>query len=378
MSDIPGGCLAAKKNERKVQIIALLLPWELLIMASLPSFCWRRLTVAFLVVALAVPGSCGMISAAVLEVGASHELKVPSAAARVAHDGDTVEIEPGEYFDCAVWAANRLTIAGKGPGVVITDKTCEGKALFITRGNDITVRNITFTRARVPDGNGAGIRIEGRNLTVEHSRFVNNEDGMLSGNSPQSEIRVSDSEFLQNGKCIGNDCAHGIYIGQVALLRIERSKFFETKDGHHVKSRALRTELVGNDITDGPNGTSSYLVDIPNGGSLVMENNTLEKGPHTANPATAIMLGQEDTSQATVELRFSGNTFTNDSGTRTAFVTNWTEAAPDLENNQFIGEVTPVSSAGYWLHRLRHGLGQARDTARGLIDLAKRGLGRLR
>ena len=90
------------------------------------------------------------------------------------------------------------------------------------------------------------------------------------------------------------------------------------------------------------------------------------------------MLGQEDTSQATVELRFSGNTFTNDSGTRTAFVTNWTEATPDLENNRFIGEVTPVSSAGYWLHRLRHGVEQVRDTARSFIDLAKRGLGRLR
>ena len=316
--------------------------------------------------------------AATLEVGSSHELKVPSAAARVAHDGDTVEIDPGEYFDCAVWSANHLTIEGKGPGVVITDKTCEGKALFITRGNDITVRNITFTRARVPDGNGAGIRIEGRNLTVEHSRFINNEDGMLSGNSPQSEIRISDSEFLQNGKCIGNDCAHGIYIGQVALLRIERSKFFETKDGHHVKSRALRTELIGNQITDGPNGTSSYLVDIPNGGSLVMENNTLEKGPHTTNPEAAIMLGTEDTSQSTVELRFTGNSFSNDTGTRTAFVMNWTDATPDLENNRFSGEVTPISSSGYWLHEIRRDLGQAREAAHNVIGLVKQAVNHLR
>ena len=45
-----------------------------------------------------------------------------------------------------------------GAKVVITDKACQGKALFVTVGEGITVRNLTLTRARVPDGNGAGIR----------------------------------------------------------------------------------------------------------------------------------------------------------------------------------------------------------------------------
>ena len=313
--------------------------------APVGAHTWHLLVGAALLLSLALSPLHAAL-AAVLEVGASHELKVPSAAARVAHDGDTVEIEPGEYFDCAVWAANRLTIVGKGSGVVITDKTCEGKALFITRGNDITVRNITFTRARVPDGNGAGIRVEGRNLTVEHSRFVNNEDGMLSGNSPQSEIRVSDSEFLQNGKCVGNDCAHGIYIGQVALLRIERSKFFETKDGHHVKSRALRTELVGNNIADGPNGTSSYLVDIPNGGSFVMENNTLEKGPNCSNHTAAVMIGEEGISQPTKELVIKNNKFTNDLPSSTIFVKNMTATEAQLSGNTLKGKIVPLAGDG--------------------------------
>jgi len=38
-----------------------------------------------------------------------------------------------------------------------------------------------------------------------------------------------------------------------------------------------RTERIGNDIEDGPRGTSSYLVDISNGGTLIVENNTLKK-----------------------------------------------------------------------------------------------------
>src|SRR5689334_8669641 len=77
-----------------------------------------------------------------LLVGADHELKVPSAAAAIVRAGDKVIIEPGEYFDCAIWHANGLTIEGKGDGVIITDKACAGKALFVIEGDDITVRNI--------------------------------------------------------------------------------------------------------------------------------------------------------------------------------------------------------------------------------------------
>ena len=138
--------------------------------------------------AVAVLCLCKPASARTLEVGPDQNLKAPSAAAAIAAPGDTIEIAPGEYFDCAVWSEDNLTIEGKGDGAVITDKTCQGKALFITKGNDITIRNLTFTRARVPDQNGAGIRVEGKNLTIEHSRFIDNEDGILAGDSPQSRI----------------------------------------------------------------------------------------------------------------------------------------------------------------------------------------------
>src|SRR5208282_2456229 len=172
---------------------------------------------------------CRPAYAKTLLVGPEQPLKAPSAAAAVAGDGDTVEIAPGEYFDCAVWKANHLTIVGTGAGAVITDVSCEGKALFVTRGSDITIRNLTFTRARVPDGNGAGIRAEGDNLKIEGSRFTNNETGVLAIDAPKSTISIADSEFIANGKC-ARSCAHGIYVNHVALLRIERSKLIGTKE----------------------------------------------------------------------------------------------------------------------------------------------------
>jgi len=300
---------------------------------------------AVLAIALGSLWLCNQVSAKTLEVGPTRHFKVPSAAIAASAPGDTVEIDPGKYFDCAVVAASRLTIEGRGPGVVLTDTTCQGKAIFVTVGSDITIRNITFTRARVPDQNGAGIRMEGKNLTIERCRFVDNENGILAGGSPESILRITDSEFIRNGKCSEN-CAHGIYAGHIALLHIERSKFFETKVGHHVKSRALRTELIGNEISDGENGTSSYLVDIPNGGSLIMKGNVLEKGPNCSNQATAISIGAEGVTQRTVEITIENNTFTNDQSRDTTFVRNLTATKANLIGNALKGRVAPLVGDG--------------------------------
>ena len=78
-----------------------------------------------------------------LKVGPNQTYKAPSAAAAVAKNGDHIEIEPGQYFDCAVWNADNLVIEGTDSGVVITDKTCNGMGLFVIWGNNITVRNLT-------------------------------------------------------------------------------------------------------------------------------------------------------------------------------------------------------------------------------------------
>jgi len=54
--------------------------------------------------------------------------------------------------------------------------------------------------------------------------------------------------------------------------------------GHHIKSRALRTEVIDCDVSDGVHGTSSYLIDIPDGGarsSCATVN--LKKGPLSEN-----------------------------------------------------------------------------------------------
>jgi hypothetical protein len=281
-----------------------------------------------------------------LEVGEGKAYKMPSLAAAAARDGDVVKIHPGEYFDCAVWKANKLVVEGVGDAdkVVISDVSCDGKALFITIGADVTIRNLTLTRARVADANGAGIRGEGQTLLVEGVRFINNENGILTG-LDGSTVIVRDSVFERNGTC-EKACGHGIYVGNSKLLRIERSRFSDTRRGHHIKSRAERTELVGNTITDGPEGTASYLIDIPNGGSIVARDNTMEKGPMAENRSTAVSIGAEGVTHATREIVFENNTFVNAGNYDTIFVSNFTATEAVLRGNHVSGRVKPLRGDG--------------------------------
>jgi hypothetical protein len=99
--------------------------------------------------------------------------------------------------------------------------------------------------------------------------------------------------LCRNGACI-DACAHGVYAGApIYLLDIRRCVFLDTKVAHHIKSRARNTVVRDSPIEDGPTGTSSYLIEVPNGGNVLIQGNTMEKGPHTSNPATATSLGVE-------------------------------------------------------------------------------------
>ena len=312
----------------------------------MPAISTRLAALLGLAALVAVTAPISKAQARTLEVGDGKAYKLPSLAAAAARDGDVVKIYPGEYFDCAVWQANKLVVEGVGDAdkVVITDKACNGKALFITTSADITIRNLTLTRARVPDANGAGIRGEGERLVVEGVRFINNQNGILSG-FEGSTIIVRDSVFERNGSC-DKSCSHGIYVGNSKLLQVERSHFSDTRQGHHIKSRAERTEIIGNTILDGAEGTASYLIDIPNGGSLVVRDNIMEKGPMAENRSTAISIGSEGVTQPTRELLIENNTFRNSGSYDTMFVSNFTATEAVLRGNRISGRAKPLRGDG--------------------------------
>ena len=284
--------------------------------------------------------------ARVLLVGPNRAIRLPSQAAALARDGDRIVIDRGFYRDCAVWRASGLTIEGRTPGVILSGKVCIERGIFIIYGNDTTVRGITFARAHGSGHIAAGILLEGNNLTVENSQFVENENGILAGGGSASRVIVADSRFRGNGSCQGA-CAHAIYAGSpIGLLDIERCHFLDTRTAHHVKSRALSTVVRDSDIADGDSGTSSYLIDVPNGGTVLIERNRLQKGRNSANPEVAISIGEEGVKNPTASVVIRDNAFVSDLPEATAFVRNDTPSGAMVIGNRLSGRVIPLVGPG--------------------------------
>jgi hypothetical protein len=317
----------------------------------------------------------GRAFATVYRVGPKEVLKTPSQAARIVNSGDTVRIEPmpGGYYDCAIWRADDLTIEGVGNDVRLTDMTCQGKAIFVTAGKRITIRNLTFARARVPDRNGAGIRAEGEDLRVENSRFINNESGILAASSPNSQIAILDSQFTANGTCGSGSCADAISVGNIAELTVAQCDISNMKGGDAIRSLAAHTRLLANHIEGGAKGEAAYLVELPAGGSLEMKDNVLERGPLSSNANVAVRVMEGSGARAVKTLAFSGNTLRNDTHAPLTFVLNWTGTTARMENNHLPQDVTSVSSAGYlWFltkSSIHRGLGAAKALARAVRHL---------
>ena len=114
----------------------------------------------------------------------------------------TIEIAPGVYADCAVQSAGTISYLASVPGKAVFDGvTCEGKAALVLRGAGASVSGLVFENMRVPDANGAGIRLEHGNLTVAQSWFRDSEEGILTANDPNGLIVVDKSTFTRLGRC---------------------------------------------------------------------------------------------------------------------------------------------------------------------------------
>jgi len=284
---------------------------------------------------------------AVLHVGANRELKRPSAAAQIARDGDVIEIDAGLYVgDAAVWRQHRLTLRGIGGRAHLRadGAHAEGKAIWVVKGNDTTIEGVEFSGAKVPDRNGAGIRQEGAGLTVRDCYLHDNENGILTGANPASDILIEHSEFAHNG--VGDGQTHNLYIGHVRSFTLRFSYVHHALVGHNVKSRAQRNHISYNRIMDERDGRSSYAIEFPNGGLALVIGNAIQQGPAAENP-TIVSYGAEGLQHPLNELYFVNNTVVNDrpAGARFLFIRASTAAAP-IVNNVFSGRGNVLSGPG--------------------------------
>ncbi|MES2889728.1 MAG: right-handed parallel beta-helix repeat-containing protein [Pseudomonadota bacterium] len=289
--------------------------------------------------------SCDNPTGRVLRVGAGQPYLVPSAAAAAAANGDVIRIAAGAYQgDVATWSASNITICGDGgrARLYAAGRNAQGKGIWVITGSNVTLDNLEFHDAKVPDLNGAGVRTEGANLTIRNSGFYNNENGILGGFAG-STITIESSEFARNGH--GDGYSHNLYIGAVDHLIVRNSFFHEAKIGHQLKSRARQSTIENSYFMDGPSGTSSYLAEFPNGGVVLLRGNLLHKGPMADNPI-AVAYGQEGLSAPVNTLELVHNTIAMTRSGGTFVVARAGASSVKMTANVFAGTGLPALWGG--------------------------------
>jgi hypothetical protein len=190
-----------------------------------------------------------------------------------------------------------ITVNNKRPvirlGAVTASNTTLGQALvYIDKSQNITIENIDVDGARTGTGTvgKAGVYIvAGANLTLRNMRVhgfrAYDANGIFGADQNSGTLLLDRVQLYDNGGANGPE--HNIYINSSVVdpnftMKMINSFSTDAYYGHLVKSRAQRTILEGNYFkgTTAAAGfpfAESYLVDIPEGGTLIMRNNILVK-----------------------------------------------------------------------------------------------------
>ena len=276
----------------------------------------RSQKILFVVLCVAL-GACARLSTAVtgddLVVCPSDSLNSDcqfssiSDAANWARWGNTIVVRPGVYREPVVLLDSGVTIRAD-PGAHIKSAAAEGKAAIVVKGNDTTIVGLECSDVRVRDKNGACVRLEGRNLTLRNVYFHDSEQGLITSLIASGSVLIEDSRFERLGR---NGRAHGIYVNELDELTVRRTHVLSTKDeGHGVKSRAVKT-VIEDSVIASVGGDDSRLIDISNGGEVIIRNNVLQEGPNSVN-YNLIGVGLEGIKHANNSVLIEGNIIISD------------------------------------------------------------------
>lgn len=295
---------------------------------------------------------CSLCQSETILVGPDQAVMRIADAARLARDGDDILVSAGVYRgDVAVWRQKFLTIRSVGGNAILVadGMSAEGKAIWVIRGGHFDIHGFEFRGTRVPSGNGAGIRFERGTLTLTDCVFRDNQMGLLTGNDPDSVLRIRDTWFADAPRQ-ERSLPHLLYVGRIKAFEAIGSRFENGYRGHLLKSRARRTELRANLIADPPDGQASYEVDLPNGGEAILVGNLIIQSPRSENK-TLIAYGAEGMVWPYNRLVMAHNTLMNVGDEPALFLRSWDKIqSPDqhtsiqTRNNLLLGLGAPMET----------------------------------
>jgi hypothetical protein len=256
--------------------------------------------------------------------------------------------------DVCTFYANNLQIRGVNgrPKIEAAGRYAGGKGTWVVGGSGTVIDNVEMSGAKVPDRNGAAIRLDGKHLTVRNSFLHDNENGILTNNDGVSDIVIEYTEFGHNG--YGDGYSHNLYVGSVNSLAFRYNYSHDANVGHNLKSRARTNTIAYNRFSStaaGQTGSTasgqpSYEIDLPNGGTSYVIGNVIQQPASNQNP-NLLSYAMEGAVNPGMDLYVVNNTFLNDAASGTFIVVGSAVTTPVLiQNNVFAGTGTMTNQAG--------------------------------
>ena len=235
--------------------------------------------------------------------------RLQDAVSAIGGGNGTIRVASGVHQDCAVQTAGQIAYAAAAPGQAVFDGvTCEGKAALVLRGTSASVDGLVFTHMRVPDFNGAGIRLEHGDLSITQSWFRDSQQGILTGPDPDGSLSIDKSTFTRLGTCEGSGgCAHSVYVGDYGAAKVTRSRFEAGRGGHYLKSRAAHIDVEDCSFDDSAGHQTNYMIDLPGGATGRIAGNWFVQGPSKENHSAFIALAAEGKANSSAGLVIEDN-----------------------------------------------------------------------
>ena len=272
----------------------------------------------------------------VVETGRGYD-RLQDAVNAVGSGTGTIRFASFAFGDCAVQTDGDILYTAEVPGQAVLDGVaCEGKAALVLRGRRARIVGLVFAHMKVPDFNGAGIRLEHGDLEVSQAWFRDSQQGILTGDDRGGTITIDKSTFTRLGTCEGpGGCAHSIYIGDYGALNVTRTRFEAGRGGHYLKSRSPRVSIVNNSFDDSGGRETNYMIDLTNGASGQIAGNWFVQGKDKENYSALIAVAAEGKHSSSAGLRIEGNNARMAPGVTfsSTFVADWSGDALALGEN---------------------------------------------
>jgi hypothetical protein len=221
--------------------------------------------------------------------------RLQQAVDAIGNGRGTIRFRSARFADCAVQRGGDITYPAAVPGqAVLEGVACEGKAALVLGGRSARIEGLVFAGIRVPDRNGAGIRLEQGNLFVSQAWFRDSEEGILTAPDPSGAIVIDKTTFSRLGRCDGvAACAHSIYTADYGSLTVTRSRFEAGRGGHYLKTHARRVEIANNSFDDSRGSATNYMIDLSMGSGGRIVNNWMVQGRDKENYSAFIAIAAE-------------------------------------------------------------------------------------